>query len=292
MVKSISTYIIALALSVITLFSCTETIDMDYTTDFERLVVDAQILDGDTIHYVKLSKINLSAEDGIVSPISTAVVSISDDENTVVFAESDTTKGLYLAPDYFRGEYGKNYTLTISETEIKGTDGNDFYTASAKMGMPFTIDSIAADYYNIPQFGMLGYMLSCWAVEPPERNYYLFKAWKNGVLLTDTLYEYQQTDDIIFNNTYINGADCVFLQDEKPDEFIESGDTLCLEINDIDKAFYDYLNSAQKEYWGSNPLFGGPPANVISNVSNGAVGIFRVYSVNRKTMILEKAERY
>jgi hypothetical protein len=265
---------------------------MEFTTDFERLVVDAQILNGDTIHYVKLSKINLNAEEGIVSPISTAIVSISDGENNIVFAESDTISGLYLAPEYFRGDYGKKYTLTISETRVKGTDGIDFYTASAKMGMPFTIDSIAADYYNIPQFGMLGYMLSCWAIEPPERNYYLFKAWKNGVLLTDTLYEYSQTDDIIFNNTYINGADCVFLQDEKPDEYLVSGDTLTLEINDIDKAFYDYLNSAQSEYWGSNPLFGGPPANVISNVSNGAVGVFRVYTVNRKTMILEEAVRY
>ncbi len=284
-------YIASISLITTTLFSCSEIIDMEFTTDFERLVVDAQILDTDTLQYVKLSKINLNVTEGIVSPISDAHVVINDGTSDIDFVELDTLKGFYVAPDDFIGKAGKTYTLKISNVRVTGRDGSDVYSATAIMGNPLLLDSIAAEFINVPNFGILGYMLSCWAYEPVERNFYLFKAHRNGVLLTDTLYEYGQSDDLIFNGTYLNGVNCYLLQDEKPDEYVESGDTLALEIDNIDQAYFDYLNSAQSEYWGSNPLFGGPPANVVSNVSNGAVGIFRVFSVSKMSLIVEEAIR-
>ncbi len=283
--------IISLWMLIIATISCTEIIDMEYTTDFERLVVDAQILDKDTVQYINLSKINLEPENNIVSPISNANVIINDGENDIIFIESDTLKGFYVAPEGFIGEHGKNYNLTITETGVKGTDESDTYFASAKMANMLIMDSATAEFVNNPNFHIKGFFLKCWAWEPPEKNFYLFKAWKNGILLTDTLFEYEQSNDDIFNGIYLNGVNCYLLQDRKEDEYVNSGDTLTLEIDNIDEAYFEYLNSAQKEYHSPPPIFAGPPANVTSNISNGAVGIFRVYSVAKSSVIVHDANR-
>lgn len=274
------------------LSSCTEIIDMEFSTDFERLVVDARIMDKDTVQYVKLSKINLDNEVDIVSPITNASVVVYDGQTEIVFDESEIQNGTYIAPSNFIGEWGKTYTLNITQTGVVGVDGTDTYSASALMADSLKFDSTTVEYFNIPHMGMIGYNIMCWALDTPTKNYYLFKAWKNSVLLTDTLYEYRQSDDQIFNGTYIAGASCQFLSDYKPDEYVESGDTITLEIDNIDQAYFDYLNSAQSEDQGTIPMFGGPPANVTTNVSNGAVGIFRVYSVNKSSVVVEEVNRY
>lgn len=285
--KSIGFY----TLLVVILTSCTEIIPMEFTTDFERLVVDATIMDKDTMQYVKLSKINIDNEKEIVSPIVNAIVVVNDGTKDIVFEDINNI-GLYIAPKGFLGESGNHYTLNISQTGVKGIDGSDSYTASAVMGNYLPMDSATYEYLNLSHMGRVGYNLKCWAWDPPERNYYLFKAWKNGVFLTDTLYELEQTDDEIFNGIYINGVNCQFLNDWKTDEYVNNGDTLTLEVDNIDKAYFDYVISAQTEYYGSNPMFGGPPANVTTNISNGAVGIFRVYSVSTSSVIVKEAIRY
>lgn len=291
MIKNTFINIVIFTLFTVVLSSCTEVIDMEFTTDFERIVVDGTIMDRDTIQYVKLSKINLNDEEDIVLPILNAIVVVNDGENDIVFNDINNN-GLYIAPKGFVGEYGKTYILSIAKTGVKGIDGSENYTASALMSKSLTIDSATYEFINLSHMRMVGYNLQCWAWDPPVRNYYLFKAWKNGVHLTDTLYELGQSDDVIFNGVYIGGVNCQFLSDYKDDEYVNSGDTLSLEIDNIDKAYFDYLNSAQKEFMGTNPMFGGPPANVITNVSNGAVGIFRVYSVSKSSVIVKEAIRY
>lgn len=269
-------------------FACTEIIDMGYTTEDEKLVVDASVMDLDTVQYVKLTKININpGKDGIVSPISKALVMV----NNVVFNETADSAGLYIAPEGFKGENGINYKLTIENTGLFGDNGEDLYTSEVIMPNKTIIDSVGMRYVIRPQMGQIGYELLCWAWDGPERNYYLFKAWRNGVLLTDSIFEYDTSDDYVYNGSYINGASCQFYSDFKTDEYILQGDTVMLEINNIDKGFYDFVNTAKDVYWGTNPMFGGPPANAISNVSNGALGVFRVYSPAYKSTIVEVDER-
>ncbi len=65
------------------------------------------------------------------------------------------------------------------------------------------------------------------------------------------------------------------------------GDTVTLELNSIDQAYYDFVGDAQLEIWGNNPLFSGPPANVRSNIDNDAIGIFTAYSIERASAIVQ-----
>jgi hypothetical protein len=61
---------------------------------------------------------------------------------------------------------------------------------------------------------------------------------------------------------------------------LKKGDKITLVMNSIDKPFSDYLTALQIETTPKNPLFSGPPANIPSNISNGAIGVFATYSVS------------
>ncbi|MGC9341509.1 MAG: DUF4249 family protein, partial [Bacteroidales bacterium] len=77
-----------------------------------------------------------------------------------------------------------------------------------------------------------------------------------------------------------------FLVDSKADEKLEPGDTVTFEANSITEEYYNFLVEAQSESFGQNPLFSGPPANISSNVSNGALGFFTAYSLTRSSRIV------
>lgn len=49
-------------------------------------------------------------------------------------------------------------------------------------------------------------------------------------------------------------------------EKISSGDLLTLRVDAITKEYATFINNAQAELWGSDPLFSGPPANVETNI--------------------------
>ena len=66
---------------------------------------------------------------------------------------------------------------------------------------------------------------------------------------------------------------------------LSSGDTVTLELDCIDRAYYDFISSSQLEIAPNYPLFSGPPANVSSNIDNGAYGTFTAYEVLRTSVI-------
>ncbi len=267
--------------------SCTENIDIDFKTTEERLVVDAKLTDEAKVHEVLVMKINLNPEDSIVSGITGATVTLNDGDTTYTLAESNERAGLYLTEPDFKAVTGKTYTLRITDVEINGKNANDVYTAKATMPKALHIDSVRAEYYK----PWKAWQLKCWAVDPVETNYYLFKAWRNGVCVSDSIFEFQFTDDAMYNGNKINGVMCQYYQDEFKDEYIVDNDTVELEIDNIDKNYYRHLTELQSEYWGTNPMFGGPPANVYSNFDNDAIGYFAVYSVSKSSYVVKNASR-
>ncbi len=49
--------------------------------------------------------------------------------------------------------------------------------------------------------------------------------------------------------------------------------------------YFDFISSAQLEIAPNYPLFSGPPANVQSNIDNGAYGIFTGVNVKGSTVL-------
>jgi hypothetical protein len=186
------------------------------------------------------------------------------------------------SPDY-HGVPGRTYTLNIRDVDIDQDGTNDEYTAVSAMAEFNPLDSITLRRFEA--FGIIGWEIQVYALDSPERDFYAFKAHKNGVLLTDTLYELIVQNDDFFNGNYTNGITSQFLSNEKPDEVVREGDTITFEINGITEEYYNYIIEAQSQVFPQTPLFSGPPANISTNVDNDAIGFFVAYSANYSSTI-------
>lgn len=267
-------------------FSCTEKIDIKPTELEKRLIVDATVTNELTTHFVQLSVTKLITADDVPT-VSNANVEVMGGGQVIKYIETDTVPGLYYSEIEFKGIPDTTYHLKINNVDVDEDGEWEEYHAEATMPLELKIDSIALEYY----YSWEAWAVKCYAWDPPVTNYYNFRVKRNGHVITDTLDEYSFTDDFLFNGNYTNGIDCYYLQDEYEDEYVTDGDSITLVIENIDKSYFEYLVSAQQEFWGYNPMFGGPPANVYSNASNSALGIFRVYTVNSASVIIDEALR-
>ncbi len=60
----------------------------------------------------------------------------------------------------------------------------------------------------------------------------------------------------------------------------EDGDVITLQMCGITEEYYEFIEGVQREKRGRYPLFSGPPANVRSNLDNGALGFFTAFSAS------------
>ena len=126
-----------------------------------------------------------------------------------------------------------------------------------------------------------------YASHPPlQSDWFGFKLIKNSDLLTDSLSKYSVLSDDLFDSGYFPGLPVGFLSDDDPRQAVHSGDTITFELNCIEEAYYNFVTEAQLEIIGNIPLVSGPPANVASNIDNGAQGIFAAYSIQRISLIV------
>jgi len=262
-----------LFLSMILLAGCTEKIDIDLGTTYTRLAVEGHITTDTTTHWVRLTK-SIDYYSNTPPPsVSNAVVTINDGFETLTLTENDTLPGYYeTLPDYY-GIPGRTYSLEIELQE----EINEYksYSASCELKPVAPIDSIKVEY--IEKWEVWEVKIYAW--EPPSVDFYTFNIIKNGVLITDTIDEIGISDDRFFNGSYTNGATVYYLLEENPDEVVYPGDTITLIMGGITKEYYYFIIDLMDETFEyRNPLFSGPPANVSTNISNGAVGFFAAYS--------------
>lgn len=265
------------------LFSCTETIDIKLDSSARKLVVEGYFSDDTISHTVKLSRSADYFADKPLDPVSGATVSITDGVLQFPLTEDPDSLGLYrTAPDVY-GIPGHTYSLHISGVDIDGDGNTESYAASSMLNRLEKVDSIEVLYKKL--FYQDVWMVNFFAQEPGEtKDFYLFRTWKNSRLVKDTLWEINLSDDEIINGIYSNGMTVQYLFAEKPDEKVIQGDTITLEIQAITQQYYQFILDVFYESHGSDP-FGGQPANVSTNLSNGAVGFFSTYSVRRLSRI-------
>jgi hypothetical protein len=267
------------------LFSCTEEIEVKLDSSDRRLVVEGSFSDDTLAHQVRLSKSADYFVNQALQPVLGAMVTISDGTTIFPLTESLQDSGLYLTAPDVHGTPGQTYTLTIDGVDIDGDGITESYTASGKVNPLGPVDSIQVKYKKI--FYQDVWAVNFFAQEPGEtRDYYVFRTWKNGVNLKDTLLELNPSDDEIINGVYSDGMTVQYLFADKPDEKLVQGDTIMLEIQGITKEYYQFIFDVMSEAHGSDP-FGGQPANVSTNLSNGAVGFFNTYSVKRLSRVYD-----
>jgi hypothetical protein len=259
--------------------SCTEIIEIELDSTYKRLVVYG-IITSDSLHHgVELTTTTDYFFNDNPPPVQHATVSVTFKDTVVYLEESANRPGIYKSPHAFRGEPGVTYSLEISDVDIDEDGDTEYYAAETTMPEIAKADSIALIRFITPFFS--GYQVALWSPDPPGVNYYNYKLFRNGAPINRRLSDYTVQPDDFFNNNYVAGLPVGFLNDDDEGEVIAPGDIVALEINSIPEEYYSFIVDAQSEIFGNNPLFSGPPANVPSNITNNAVGIFAAYSIDR-----------
>ena len=270
-----------IALLSVALFSCTEEVDIDLDDDYNRLVVEAFFTNDTTQHEVVLSESTSYFDNEEIKWVENATIYIQNQNKSKTFYlnESSTKPGHYYTDPTVSGEVGETYTLHIEDVDINKDGTMEDYQAVSEIKPVLTMDSVYA--LNTSQWGEDGFLLYGYAQElPTPGDFYMWHYYVNGVLSTDTLSELIFTDDAIMNGVYLSNFEMEFVTDA------QSGDTLLIQTQSITKGYYDFIVSFMLEtQWQAGP-FGGPPANIKTNINNGALGYFKTSALDYYQIVM------
>ncbi len=276
--RKILTYFAIMAIAV----SCTEDIDIALDSTNERLVVYGELTTDTMVHSVMLTRsmdyYNPQASRGI----SNATVTLSWNENNLILSENDTVPGQYQTPSVFFGVPNTTYRLEITNVDIDQDGTMETYEAESDLKPINPVDSVTIGYDPRNENVLVG----LWAQDPPTEDFYMVRYKKNNVLMSDSLREWGVTDDLFFNGNSTNGYPVLWLDQNVEHEKVVTGDVLELELMSITKDYFKFVVECQIASGFQTPMFSSTPGNVRTNVSNGAMGYFAVYSVSRASAVV------
>lgn len=277
------------------LFSCTERIQINTAASPPQIVIYGYITSDTTSHAIWITRSAGYFSTERPQGISGAEVTISGSDGAFfALAEEPETPGLYRTDDDAFGREGKTYILNVA-VDFQGDGKVTHYRSEATMPVAGSLDSIKlhpskslSDHIEILAFAHLA---------PGHNNYYNVIVSINNRELNDSLRHYQILDDRYIAGDVLTAFPCYML-DQKEDLYkINVGDTVTLRIDAIPKEYGLFVMNAQSEIRGSIPLFGGPPANVPSNIENvdnpsesNALGFFTAYSSARQSVVVKQED--
>ena len=284
-----------LSLTLVLFFSCTAPIDI-HTSDSEPVIVIYGCLtDEYKNQYIRVTSSSpyfYDAYNPVINDAKVKVTSSNGREYPFVYENN----GYYISQRRFSAAPGITYRLSV---EIdSGNDGKtDCYEAETTTLPVVPVDSIDFNVINI--MGIKHYSLIFYMQEPAEtENYYLFNFFINDSISNEKISNSLISNDLMYNGDYINGANVTFFEDGTDPDVIAwnednenvfmvvPGDRIRLHILNIEKGYYQFISHCMREKYGENPIFGGPPSNIHTNLSNGAVGYFSSYCIEEKETVV------
>lgn len=273
------------------LIACSEAIQLDFESGQTRLIVDGVLTDQNKDHYVHLSLTSDYLENEPNKPVSGAQLLLSDASREISLPELENRPGTYVISKDFPALVGEEYRLTIRNVDVDEDGHAEIYEASNVMNSVPPIHSLDLSWDESRGRKRWKVLLSM--TDPKEKqNFYAFALYVNNELITNKLSDLGYADDEFFNGNEINRVWVHSVVEENEDGEIEielkEADEVKLEMQGIDETYYDFLEAVDEETGLKVPLFSGPPANVPSNISNGAVGFFRAYSVSCSSVLVSR----
>jgi hypothetical protein len=256
---------------------CTEKINIKLDNNQPHLVVEGMVTNEATVQTIRLSSTTDYFYTQVAPAVTQAKVTLYNDKTSVTLIENPANSGNYVTPSIYTGIPGTKYTLNIELQSAIG--GQKIYSASETMPKGYSPDSIKMLYH--PDWEKSGFWeTQLFLQDPPEINFYSFRAFRNDTLVTDTLSNVRISDDKFYNNRYVRGMPTVFWNQGHKSEKVNVGDKIKLQVGSITKEYYTFLDELKQEVNPKNPLFSGPSANVSTNISNGAYGYFSVCAMS------------
>ncbi len=280
------------SLFLLLLFSCTEEFII-HTENTEPVVVIYGELTNEIKHQsVKITWSSPYFDSQPNTGVSGATVKIIDsNDRTYELFENDMIPGLYETKTRWAAKTGVTYSLKV-DVDLDGDIKT--YEASTTILPLLEVDSIKLELDSI--MGFKHYSLKLYAYEPTGEDFYLCKYTIRDTLVSSKISQYLMFDDVLFDGQYIDGYAMTFFETQEnlediPEEledqsvYLAPGDKVEVQISRISKAYFDFVSQCQSEMHGSNPFFGGPPANITTNILNGGTGYFTGYCIDRVTAI-------
>jgi len=276
MMNSATIKIAILLTFVIVMVSCRKDIDFELNNEINsRLVVDGGITDQQKAHRIELTRTSSYYENQVAPKETGATVTISDGSTT--FPLSEISDGVYETGINVKGVIGKNYTLNINTKDGKS------YTASAQLNSVSAIDTITFEYVSkIVQGGVQkdGYELKHWGQESSAiGNCYMWLVYVDNELATNKINDIRFVKDDFVNGNYIVNFPIYIIESAVVDTV-----DVRVEMHSISLPYYEFLSAIRIETSSGLGLFDGPPANIPSNISNGALGWFEASAVSEKSI--------
>ncbi len=252
--------ILSFLASLLFVTSCQKVINVDLNDASANIVVEGEVLVGDTTHRVKITRTMNFDEPSNFPTVENAVVTVVDNLGNVG-TFTHVGAGVYELSSY-PGVEGRTYTLTVV------VDGKT-YSASSTMPQNVLMDSLYVE--QIP-FGA-----DTFSLVTPERldptgiaNYYQFRITQNGEVYDGITL---QTDQLYDGNVIVEP---LFLEE------LEINDTIKVDMFSITKAAWTYHNQLLNNSTGQST-----PANPVSNFSGGCLGFFSTRGASSKTIIFQ-----
>jgi hypothetical protein len=213
--------------------------------------------------------------------VTNASVSITDGVKS--YKLSEKAPGLYFTEPSVFGEIDKTYSLNITLE-----DGSKF-SASDKINSLPNVDAVIVkdtSLYMGPDKGdVSGYAILYFGPEKPSPgDFYLWNLYINDTIFNKYYWNSTFTDDKFVNGSYIHDFMVYFVENK---DIKKDTNSITLETLSISKSYYNFLgDSNQETVWRGSP-WDAPPANISTNVVNGA-GFFRASEVKRNKVVLIK----
>jgi len=264
-------------------FSCIDRIDIRTEASSPRLVIYGYITTDMTQHAIRITRSSGFFEKNKPEVISHATVSISYDGGVFELKESSEEPGLYLTSADVYGIAGKTYKLNVTlDFDNDGTP--ETYEAESYLPFPATLDAVQVQTTNLMGENLLKVLI--WGSLPEESsNNFSFQLLRNGVVLNDSLRGFRYTrDDYVADNKF-SYLPVFILNPEREKYKFLPGDTIAVQVGSITAEYATFMQTAQREMHGPIPIFGGPPANIATNIrcltpdkKIGISGFFTAYS--------------
>jgi len=244
--------------------SCMERTEINTDTSPQRVVIYGYISTDTTQQAIRITRSESYFATTKPEGISQATVSIgSDDGDVFQLNESPDDPGLYLTSPNVYGIPGKTYTLHAS-LDFYGDGKTEVYEATSYLPFPATLDSTAIT--PAPAMDNTLQVL-IWGSLPEESSgNFSFHLFRNGIAMNDSLRRFQIMQDEYVATKKLAALPVSLLNQDRDREKLSLGDTLTVEIESITSDYATFIQNAQDELRGPIPLFGGPPANVETNI--------------------------
>jgi hypothetical protein len=273
----INTFLLAILFS-----SCDEPIRLDLRQTPPKIVIEGLVTDKPGLQSVKVTRSSDFYASGRTPRVEDADVQVFNDEGEEFHfvhnpRNHPDSVGIYVPATNFSGQIGKTYTLRVA------VDGQ-VYEGSDKLTRVIDIDSLLyrenENQKEDPKEPGKIFEILMYAHEPQdEKNYYLFKFYRNDSLVFFNRTDIYYNDDKLLAENISGVASPVYYgRDDKARIAVYS-------LTRNGYVFYNDLSIILNNDGGG--MFGPIPASPRTNLTNGALGFFQVSAVQESETLIE-----